>query len=495
MTVSAELRRLGLGSLAQVPTEARPRVDPRSLGSGILHLGLGAFHRAHQAVYTEDAIAAAGGDWGIVGVAPRSRDVLERLAAQDRLYSVLSLDADRAVPRVVGVHTELVHAAGDPESVLARLADPAIRVVTFTVTEKAYGTGSGNGWTSGTGPHGQGAAPDPGGVMSLLVRGLIRRAGAGAGPIALVSCDNLPGNGHVLRRVVHERLALAGQDDVLAWVGEEVGFPTTMVDRIVPATTPELLERAGALLGVSDAAPVCAEPFRQWVIEDDFPGGRPAWDRAGAVLTDDVEPWERMKLRALNSLHSALAYLGALAGVETIAEALRLPGATDLLRRFVDEDIAPTLAPPPGQDARTYADTVLERFANPALGHRTLQVAMDGTQKLPQRLIGTITDRRQAGASPRWAALVLSGWMRFVRGRADDGGPLPLNDPLADTLRAAVRAAPDTPEGLAGALLGVSAVIPPELADDEELRTLVISWLRVLDRHGVRGALREAATP
>ncbi|GAA2336818.1 mannitol dehydrogenase family protein [Dactylosporangium salmoneum] len=436
------MERLSLRALGGL--EHRPAIRRGDAGVGILHLGLGAFHRAHQAVFTEDAIAKGGGDWAIAAVAPRSRAVLDPLLEQDLLYSVLTIDAEGVRPRVLGVHAAALHAASDPAAVEARLADPAVRIVTLTVTEKAYRPGSE--------------------VLRLLLRGLRARGGA---PLALVSCDNLPGNGHRLRELVAAELGAC----------EGLGFPCTMVDRIVPASTEGTYATAQAALGVVDRAAVAAEPFSQWVIEDDFPAGRPAWDLAGAVLTADVAPWERLKLRMLNGVHSALAYLGALAGAPTIDRALALPGMRAAMERLIRTDIAPTLRPPDGVSIEAYGERVLERFANPALRHRTLQVAMDGSQKLPQRLLGTIADRRAAGAVPRYATLVLAAWIRFVRGEADDGTPLPLEDPLADRLRAA------------RSPLELDAVFPPGFADDAELRAALDEWGRALDRHGVAGTL------
>ncbi|WP_432839263.1 mannitol dehydrogenase family protein [Dactylosporangium sp. CA-092794] len=450
------MERLSRSTVDGLDPALRPAIRPGEAGTGILHLGLGAFHRAHQAVYTEDAIAAAGGDWAIAAVAPRSRDVLDALLEQDRLYSVLTLDGADVRPRVLGVHAELLHAASDPAAVEARLADPRIRVVTLTVTEKAY-------------------RPDSA-ILGLLVRGLRARAATGA-PLALVSCDNLPGNGRRLRELVTAELGES--------VVESVSFPSTMVDRIVPASTDATCATAQAALGLVDRAAVAAEPFSQWVVEDDFPGGRPAWERAGAILTADVAPWERLKLRVLNGVHSALAYLGALAGVPTIERSLALPGMRPLVEAFIRADIAPTLSPPEGVSVEGYGESVLRRFANPALRHRTLQVAMDGSQKLPQRLVGTIADRRAAGAVPRYAALVLAAWMRFARGEADDGSPLPLDDPLADRLRAAA-SSPRT-------LLALEEVFPPGFADDAELCAAIAEWSRSLDRHGVLGTLRALA--
>ncbi|WP_327010112.1 mannitol dehydrogenase family protein [Dactylosporangium sp. NBC_01737] len=436
------MARLNRSVLPGLAPHAQPLVRPGEAGAGILHFGISAFHRAHQAVYTEEAIAEGGGDWAIVEVAPSSHDVLGALRAQEMLYSVLTVDGTEATARVVGAFDSGLHARDEPGAVLRRIADPAIRVVTFTVTEKAYAPGSA--------------------VLDLLVRGLRLRET----PLALVSCDNLNNNGERLRDLVGTAL----QDpDVMALLS----FPGTMVDRIVPATTPQSLATVETLLGARDEAAVVGEPFRQWVVQDDFPGGRPAWERAGVVLTTDTAPYELRKLRALNGVHSALAYLGALAGEPTIDRALALPGARGAMERFVACDIAPTITALP---VIPYGEQVLERFANAALGYRTLQVAGDGSQKLPQRILGTVADRRAAGAVPEFAALVLAAWIRFVGGRADDGTELPLDDPLAAQLRTA------TPQRRL-------ELLSPGLADDAPLRAEIDRWLRDLERHGAAATL------
>ncbi|MGI5146033.1 mannitol dehydrogenase family protein [Plantactinospora sp. CA-294935] len=501
MGVTVGASRLGLGVLRRLPASSRPLVRPGAVPAGIVHLGLGAFHRAHQAVYTEEAVAAAGGDWGIVGVAPRSTDMVTKLAAQDCLFSVTSTSGAGNQTRVVGALAGARHAAGDPTAIVALLADPAIRVVTLTVTEKAYQLDPATGRLRPDEAVLADLTTDrpPQTVPGLLVRGLLARAVAEAGPIALVSCDNLPSNGERLHSLVGQALQVVGDaadgrsERVADWLRENVSFPGTMVDRIVPASTPQTLADAQAALGVSDLAAVAAEPYRQWVIEDRFPGGRPAWERAGAVLTDDAGPWERLKLRALNGVHSATAYLGALAGRETIAEALEIPHLAGVLRRLIAEDVAASFTPPDGVSVVDYGEEVLERFANPVIRHRTIQIAMDGSQKLPQRVLHTIADLRAAGARPRWATLVVAAWMRFAQGHADDGTSLPLDDPLADRIRAALAAGRRSPAGAVEALFGLTEVFPAELAADDEVRDLVVGWLTALDRHGVEKTLAGAA--
>ncbi|MGC4892487.1 mannitol dehydrogenase family protein [Micromonospora sp. DT31] len=487
--------RLGLATLRRLPEASRPLLRPGTVPAGIVHLGLGAFHRAHQAVHTEAAVGAAGGDWGIVGVAPRSTGVVEALAAQDCLFSVTALAADGAATRVVGALAGVRHAASDPDAVVGLLADPAIRVVTLTVTEKAYRLDPVTAALVADADLTADLTTDrpPTTVPGLLVRGLLARAAADAGPVALVSCDNLPANGRRLRGLVEQCLALARVPDAtVERVTGQLSCPGTMVDRIVPASTDGTRAAARRALGVTDLAAVAAEPFSQWVIEDDFPGGRPAWEHGGAVLTDDAGPWERLKLRALNGVHSATAYLGALAGAETVAEALALPHLEAVLRRLVVEEVAPSFTPPPGVSVPGYAEQVLARFANPAIRHRTWQVAMDGSQKLPQRVLHTIADLRSAGRSARWSALVVAAWLRFLLGYADDGRPLPLDDPLADRLRAALDAAARTPAGVVDAVFAIREVFPADLAADDEVRADVTGWLTALERHGVRATLAGA---
>lgn len=456
---------------------------------GIVHIGLGAFHRAHQAVYTDVALRAGGGDWGIMAVAPRSPDVVNAINEQDGLFSVTTLSAAPPVTEVVGSVVGALHLPTQGAAILDRLADPATRVVTLTVTEKAYLTDGAGRLLDDEQLRADlaGDAP-PRTVIGLLARALARRAAEGGAPLALVSCDNLPANGERLRSALTQALG----SEPGAWVA----FPSTMVDRIVPASTPQTYARAAAALGRHDLAAVDAEPFSQWVIEDDptdparfFPGGRPAWEQGGATFSAEVPAYERLKLRMLNGVHSTLAYLGCLAGAPTIRDSLALPGMGAFIEKLMDSDIAPTLRPPAGVSVDAYGASVLERFANPAIGHRTLQVAMDGSQKLPQRVFAAVAERRAAGAEPVHLAVSLAAWIRFLGGVADDGSALPLDDPLAGPLRAALAGAGDDPVAQVRAVFGVAAVAPAGLADDTTLVGIVAEHLHTLRRAGVHGLL------
>lgn len=483
------MRRLSLAALDDLPRSLRPRVDPRAVSIGIVHLGLGAFHRAHQAVSTEDAMAATGSrEWGICGVSPCSRGVAGQLVPQDGLYAVLERSAAGTGVRVVGTIREVLVAAEGVEPVLSRLASPAVRVVTLTVTEKAYRLRRSTGGLDVDDPEVAAdlAGRPPRTVVGMLARGLERRMRADAGPVSVVCCDNLPGNGALLARMVSdfaERVsggALFGE-----WLAGQVTFPATMVDRIVPATVDADRADAARLLGVRDEGTVVAEPFSQWVVEDRFAAARPCWERAGVTLTADVRPYEMMKLRLLNGSHSTLAYLGALAGHEYIADAVRVAELGELVRRLMTEEVRPTLDVPAGFDLDGYVSALLARFADPALRYRTTQVAADGSQKLPQRLLGTARDLLRRGREPRFLALAVAAWMRYVWVRRTDGGAdLPVDDPIGDRLASLVAGA-SGPGDVAAALLGVEEVFGPDLAADPVFAPLVTGALDRLTRDGV----------
>lgn len=469
--------RLNASRLDRLPAAARP--GARGQGPpGIVHIGLGAFHRAHQAVHTQDA-----GDWGILAVSPRSTDVLESLRAQDHYYAVLSKEGSHRSSRVMSSIVDTAHLPTQQEKVLDALASPATRAVTLTVTEKGYRLGPEGRLLVDDELRAEAAGGTPRTIIGALVRGLQRRIAADAGPIALASCDNLPGNGAALRSVLHDFCSLMPGGEarpLVEFLESEAGFPSSVVDRIVPTTTEEDLARVAAELGVRDRAAVAAEPYSQWVSTDEFPGGRPDWARSGVVFTADTAPYEQAKLRVLNGSHSALAYLGGLAGYETIAEAVQDEALEGFVRSLLTEEVLPTVDAPE-IDLHAYADTVLRRFANPALKHRTAQVASDGSQKLPVRLLGAIRQNMAAGRSPLRTALVVAAWLRYTALSVDDrGAELAVSDPLADRVRAA-----DEAELLARADRLLSE-LDAELAADSRFTALLRQNLRGLGAAGAR---------
>ena len=472
-----ERPRLSSAALGALPAAARPR-ERAGAPPGIVHIGLGAFHRAHQAVHTADA-----GDWGILAVSPRSTGVLEALRAQDHLYAVVDNDGDRRTTRVVNSIVDTAHLATEPDRVAGAIAAPTTRVVTLTVTEKGYRLDPAGALRIDDELRAEAAGGPARTILGALVRGLQRRMAAGAGPIALASCDNLPGNGEKLRSAVRgfcELLPAADARPLLEFVDTAVGFPSSVVDRIVPATTEQDLELVADELGAVDRAAVVAEPYSQWVTTDEFPGGRPDWAAAGVEFTADTTAHELTKLRVLNGSHSALAYLGGLAGHATIAEAVRDEALHGFVRSLQTAEILPTVDGG-AIDVHDYARTVLRRFANPALKHRTAQVAADGSQKLPIRLLSVAADNQVAGRPRRRAALVVAAWLRYIAlGRDDRGAPLEVSDPLADKVRAA-----DEHDLLSDVDRRLSA-LDPRLGDDAEFTGLVREHLRDLAAGGAR---------
>ena len=484
------MKRLSLAALGSVPAEYRPATAPQQRQVRIVHLGIGAFHRAHQAFYTE-----ACGGWGICGVTQRTDAVVHQLAPQDCLYTLLvrgSAIDGTARPLVIGAVREVVFAGADPAAVPARIAGPEVTVVTLTVSEKGYRHDPATGALRLGDPEiaADLAGRPPRTVVGQLAAGLAARAAAGAGPLTVLCCDNLPSNGPTLEGLTGQYVRrMPGGDRLAGWIAESVTFPATMVDRITPATAGADRAEVARLLGVTDHAAVVAEPFTQWVIEDRFAAARPAWEKAGAQVVPEVTPYETVKLRMLNGAHSALAYIGGLAGYDYIADAVADDSLAGYARRLMDDDVAPALAPPPDLDLEEYAEEVLRRFSNPALRHRTRQVAMDGSQKLPQRLLGTVRDRLAAGAQPVQAALAVAAWMRHIAtGRTEDGRPFPPDDPLAPLLGERLAGAGD-PAGVTAALLGVTEVFG-DLSASGTLRDLLTDLLARLSRDGVHHTVR-----
>ncbi|SAL25788.1 mannitol dehydrogenase [Caballeronia arvi] len=443
---------------------------------GIVHLGIGNFHRAHEALYTEEAMLAQPGDWGICGVTLQG-DVSKRdaLMTQDGLYSVVERGPDGVRVTVVRALREVLAMPFGRARLFERFADERVRIVSLTVTEKGYcrdpQTGDADFTHSGV-AHDLAHPDEPSTVPGILCAAFKARRDAGTPPFTVLSCDNLSHNGEALRQAVcsfARRL-----DPALAmWIETHVAFPSTMVDRIVPATTDADRAAAQAALGVRDEAPVPCEPFRQWVIEDRFPAGRPAWETAGAQLVDDVAPFEIAKLRMLNATHSTLAYLSMLAGFETISDAVGHAPLASLIHAMMTREIAPTLDVPPSFDLGTYRDALLARYANPALKHRCAQIAMDGSQKMPPRILSTIQARLDAGQPIERLALAVAAWFTFLRGRADDGSRYAISDPLAERLTNAADNA-GTPDSLVDALLAVSDVFPASLARNPALREALV---------------------
>ena len=475
---------------------SRSETTPR-WRTGIVHLGLGAFARAHLALYTEDTLAAGGStDWGILGVSLQRPDQRDHLAPQDYLYTAVERGPEGNAARIVTCLTGVLVAPEDPEAVLAAMSAEGTRIVTLTITEKGYchdpATGRLN-WAHPTVLHDLAHPDAPRGAIGFLVEAMRRRHAAGLRPFTVLCCDNLPANGHVVSKLVAE-FAARLSPELAAWIAAEGQFPCSMVDRIVPATTPADLAEASALTGFEDAATVTHEPFRQWVIEDRFVGGeRPHWEAGGAQFVQEVEPFEHMKLRLLNGAHSALAYLGYLGGHETIADTMADPAYAGFVEALWRDEIVPVVPPPPETDLLAYVAALKARFSNPAIRHRTWQIAMDGSQKLPQRLLGTIRERLARDLPIPRLALVIAGWIRYVGGTDERDEPIDVRDPLAATLLRVQEDWPEDPDGRVRAVVGLRQIFGDDLSKDRRFLAAVSAAYRDLLTLGAREAVAQEA--
>ena len=482
---------LSLRTLSNVAQAvARPAYDPRRVRVGIIHLGLGAFHRAHQAEVV-DSVLAGEPHWGICGVSLKTPTSKNLLVPQDGLYSILQKSARGTSARVIGSVREVMFLGTDRAALMARFVDPAVRIVTSTVTEKGYCHDPATGELNFDHPeivHDIAHRDEPVSAPGLLVAGLAARRNANAGPLTILCCDNLPHNGRIVESIVLA-LAHAWEPGLGEWIADHATFPCTMVDRIVPATTVRDVEEASALLGMRDEAPVVCEPYFQWVMEDRFAGGRPRWEEAGVQFAADVGPFETMKLRFLNGSHSTLAYLGYLAGHEYIWQACSDPDLGRLVERLMAEEIAPTVPAPPGIDLEAYRRQLLARFRNPVLPHRTQQIAMDGSQKLPQRLLNTVRERLAKETSIAHLALAIAGWIRYASGKDEQGNVITVSDPLAKQFQDVTMAAAGDPVRLASGFIGLTSVFGDDLSKHLRFRAAVIANVVSLFGKGVRGTL------
>ena len=456
--------RLSGATLDGVPEAVtRPTYDRTAQAAGIVHFGIGAFHRAHQAVYTDAAMNAGERDWGIIGVSLRSASVAEQMNPQDGLYTVAARSGEGVDYRLVGAVQRVLVASQEPEAVIEAVAAETTRIISFTITEKGYCRESDGSLDL--------ALADANSVYRFLKDGLAIRRERGLTGVTFLSCDNLAQNGEQLEKLLSAYLA--AHDPVLAeWVSAECSFPSSMVDRIVPATTDvDLMAAQTALGGFADAAHVVTEPFSQWVIEDRFVQGRPRWEAFDAELVADVAPYETAKLRMLNGAHSALAYLGLQRGHEFVHQAIGNDTLRSLVEQLMRKEAAPTIDTAAGQDLMVYADNLLERFANPALNHRLAQIAMDGSQKIPQRWLETSAFHQQLGRQCPAILTAMGAWLCHARG--DNGA---VDDPMAEQLRAAWEKSGEL--GFADAVFEAGGLIVSGWRLDDDARQVLVSGLR-----------------
>ncbi len=426
-----------------------PRYDRAALTAGIVHIGLGNFHRAHQAWYLHRLMQQGRAlDWAIVGAGVRAPDAAmrDKLLAQDCLTTLIELDPKGIRAEVTGPMIDFLPIEPDNAALIRAMADPAIRIVGLTVTEGGYYRDPSDGSFAAGHPdiRADAASPDaPGTAFGAIVAALCLRRDAGTGPFTVLSCDNLQGNGHIVRSTVVE-LARLSDAELADWIDSNVSFPNSMVDCIVPATGPSEIARAQAL-GVDDAAPVTHENFRQWVIEDAFCAGRPPWEEAGVTLTDDVHTYESMKLRLLNAGHQVLANVGEVLSVETIHGCMAHPQIGPFFRKVLGTEVAPHVTPVPGMTPQDYIALISDRFANPEIRDTTRRVAFDGSSRHPGFVLPTVREAVAAGTPVAGLALVEAFWARMCAGTREDGSTIAPNDPYWDSLQEAALAARAAP--------------------------------------------------
>ncbi|WP_296228722.1 fructuronate reductase [uncultured Enterobacter sp.] len=470
----------------------QPRYDRQQLRSRIVHFGFGAFHRAHQALLTNRVLNEKGGDWGICEISLFSGDVLmSQLRAQDHLFTVLEKGAEGNQAIVVGAVHECLNAKLDSlAAIIEKFCEPQVAIVSLTITEKGYCIDPATGKLDMHNTrilHDLENPTEPHSAPGILVEALHRRRERGLTPFTVLSCDNIPDNGHVVKNAVLG-MAQKRSAELAGWIDTHVSFPGTMVDRIVPAATEASLAEITRELGVEDPCAISCEPFIQWVVEDNFVAGRPEWEAAGVQMVKDVLPWEQMKLRMLNGSHSFLAYLGYLAGYAHINECMEDASFREAARRLMLNEQAPTLRIT-DVDLTAYADSLIDRFANPALQHRTWQIAMDGSQKLPQRMLDGIRVHLERNSTWPLLALGVAGWIRYVSGTDERGDEIDVRDPLIDKIQSIVKSSSEADR--VNALLTLSEVFGQDLPHNSVFVNAVNEAYQRLTRSGARQAVIE----
>ena len=486
MTDTTAAQALGTALLPTIaPTIPVPQYDRSALRPSIVHLGVGGFHRAHLATYVEELCAAGNTDWAIVGAGVLAGDAVMEAALepQDTLYTLIMRGAEETSVQVIGSIVDYVLAAVDPQPLIDRIAHPDTQIVSLTVTEGGYPIDDITGEYLASSPN-----TGPGTAFGIIAAGLEQRRATHGKPISILSCDNIMGNGHAART------ATIGEADVFGpalidWINASVSFPNSMVDRITPATSDSDRTWLASAYGFEDRWPVVTEPFRQWVVEDNFAGERPPLEDLDIIITDDVEPYEFMKLRLLNASHSCLAYLSALAGIETVDEAMAQPFIARYVRAFLDDESKPVLPPVAGIDIDAYNDSLIERFSNPAIGDQISRLCLDGSAKFPKFLMPTVRAQVEAGGPVALSSLALAGWCQYLLGVDGNGDAINLAaDPnLAEAVAHAERSVDDP-----AAFLEFTPVFGADLADSEAFRTTFVAALQQIRTVGVRSAITHA---
>jgi mannitol 2-dehydrogenase len=469
---------------------AVPAYDRSGLTEGVAHIGVGGFHRAHQALYHDDLLAAGEREWAICGVGMLSGDrrMQEALEAQDGLYTLVERSGGDETARVIGSITRYCLAPDDAEATIEKLAAPTTRILSLTVTEGGYNLSDVTGEFDADRPdvvHDLEPGATPRTTFGLVTEALARRRERGIAPFTVMSCDNLQGNG-ARARLAFTTFARLRNAELGEWVDAAVAFPNSMVDRITPATTDADRRDVRERFGVADRWPVVCEPFTQWVLEDAFCAGRPPYEEVGVQVVADVEPYELMKLRLLNASHQALAYFGHLLGHEYVHEAAQDPPLRAFVRAYMDEEATPTLPPVPGVDLDDYKATLIERFSNPGVRDTVARLCAESSDRIPKWLVPVIRRRLEDGGDVRFSAAVVASWARYAEGTDEQGGEIEVVDRLRDQVMELARRARHDP----GAFIANRELFG-DLAESERFATAYREALASLYEHGARATLAE----
>jgi len=467
--------------------------DRSTLDTKIIHLGFGAFHRAHQCLYTSELSRTTGSDWGICEVNLfGGEELVKQLRDQQHLYSVLEKGATASTVKISGAIVDALQPNLDGiQTIIEKMSEPQISVVTMTITEKGYCADIQSGKLDTNNPlikHDLANPSQPQSAIGYIVEALRTRKERGLPAFTVLSCDNLQNNGHLTQQVVSEYVQSI-DTELASWISENVTFPCSMVDRISPAITSDDQKEMAELLGVDDPCGVVCEPFRQWIIEDNFVNGRPEWDKVGAQFVDNVIPFEQMKLRMLNGSHSFLAYLGYLGGFDYISEAMANADYRQATIELMVQEQSKTLNMPAGVDLQQYAEQLIERFSNTSLQHRTWQIAMDGSQKLPARFCESLLVLRENKLTSKWLPLGIAAWIKYVSQTDESGNAIDVRDPLIEEFTR-IYAQSLSPQETVMAFLNISTIFGTQLIEDTELVEQIITAYKSLLSLGAKATIK-----
>lgn len=489
------MNRLNASLLTKLPKDVLlPKYQREKMLPGIVHLGIGAFHRAHQAFYTEAVMNQFGGNWGIIGSSLRSAGVRDQLVPQNCLYTLVERSSEGEKLQIIGAVVDTLVGPENPAALIASMVQPSIKIISLTVTEKGYCHDPATGNLNPNHPdiqHDLQNLDKPVSAIGYLIAALKKRYEQKQKGFTVLSCDNLPNNGEVLEKVILQ-FAQKISADFAQWIKQNATFPCTMIDRIVPATTDDDRREIESRLGVRDEAMVVCEPFTQWVIEDKFANGRPQWEKVGVLLVKDVRLFEKIKLRLLNGAHSTMAYCGYLSGLQYISEVMEQPAFVNMIKTYMAREAGETIFAPDGFDIEAYKQQLRDRFSNKSLKHRTWQIAMDGSQKLPQRLLETLREQLKSHGHIDILCLGIAAWIRYVSGVDEKGAPIEVSDPLAKELRAACDANQGNPAAMVKAVVSIQKVFGDDLINESRFIETTSKWLESFYTKGVLNTVKES---